>query len=751
MRDLAILPFVLSLACAAPNETAREEVAVGSKEAAPSAAAPTKKPWPPTRQHTVIDQVHGVPVPDPYRWLEDEKSPEVQAWMKAQDDYARASFRSISARGALAQRLKELLYVESVSVPVMRVLSGPGKGTGTRRFFYLRTHADREKAILYVRDGDAGKERVLLDPNQWSADQTVSLGAWFPSWNGRKVVFKEQPNAADEATLRVVDADSGEWSKVDVIDGGKYADPTWTPDSKGFFYEWLPSNPSIPTDERPGYTEIRFHRVGTDPSTDVQVHPKTGDPKTFLAQRLSRDGKYLFVYVIRGWSENDVYLKRMKPNAIPKPGESGEGFELLAKGDHARYAVTTWRDQLYLLTDEGAPRQRIFKVAAAHPERKNWKEIVAQDPQAALEDFNIVGEHLALSYLKAASTELRLATLDGRAARTIQLPSIGTASSASGLEDQPDAYFQFSSFTTPRQVYRASIPTGKTELWAKVELPIDATPFTVEQVSYPSRDGTRVSMFLVHRRDVRKDGSNPVLLYGYGGFNVSMTPDFKASIYPWLEAGGVYAVANLRGGGEYGKEWHDAGRLDKKANVFDDFIAAGEFLIREGFTRPDKLAIWGGSNGGLLVAAAMVQRPELFSAVVCAVPLIDMLRYHLFGSGRTWIPEYGSAENPAQLRFLHAYSPYQRVTRGVRYPAVLILSADHDDRVDPMHARKLAAAVQNATASEAPVMIRIERHAGHGGADQVRQAIELNADLFAFLFARFGMSPRGETARSTRN
>jgi prolyl oligopeptidase len=580
---------------------------------------------------------------------------------------------------------------------------------------------------------------------------SVSLGAWFPSWDGRKVVFKEQPNAADEATLKVVDVDSGAWSKVDVIAGGKYADPTWTPDSKGFFYEWLPTDPSIPVDERPGYTEIRFHRLGTDPATDVQVHPKTGDPKTFLAQRLSRDGKYLFVYVIRGWSENDVYLKRMKPNATPKVADSGKGFELLAKGEHARYSVSAWRDQLYILTDEGAPKQRIFKVAGARPERKHWKEIVPEDRQAALEDFNIVGEQLALNYLKAAATEIRLATLDGRPARTIQLPTIGTATSPAGLEDLPEAYFQFSSFTTPRQVYRTSVATDKTELWAKVELPIDASPYTVDQVWYPSKDGTRVSMFLVHRKDLRKDGASPVLLYGYGGFDVSLTPAFQALIYPWLEAGGVYAVANLRGGGEYGKEWHDAGRLEKKANVFDDFIAAGEFLVREGYTRPVKLAIWGGSNGGLLVAAAMVQRPDLFSAVVCAVPLIDMLRYHLFGSGRTWIPEYGSAEDERQFRALFAYSPYHHVKAGTAYPAVLMGSSDSDDRVDPLHARKFAAAVQNATVSGNPVMIRIERHAGHGGADQVRQAIDLNADLFAFLFARFGMSPGEGRTPSARN
>jgi prolyl oligopeptidase len=757
MRNAAFSPLLVLCACAIGHEATRGDAApsggapVTASTNAPAASAPHElRPWPSTRADSLVDTVHGVAIPDPYRWIEDEKSSEVQAWMKVQDAYARKHLQALPGRDVLARRLEQLLYVDSLGAPVMRVLSGARAPSGNRRFFYLRTHADREKAILYVRDGEDGKERALLDPNAWSQDQTVSLGRWFPSWDGRKVVFQRKPNAADEATLHVVDVDSGAWSTVDVIEGGKYADPSWTPDSKGFFYEWLPTDSSVPIHERPGHTEIRFHRLGTDPKTDAQVHPKTGDPKTFLGQQLSRDGKYLFVYVIRGWSENDVYLKRLVPNAAPTPADSGKGFQLLASGHDARYSISAWRDQFYILTDEGAPRQRVFKVSAAKPERKNWKEIVPEDAEASLDGLNVVGGHLSLAYLKGAATELRVATLDGKFVRHIQLPSIGSATNAIGLEDHDDAYLQFSSFTVPEQVYRTSIKTGKTALWAKVELPIDPTPYAVEQVWYPSRDGTKVSMFLVHRRDLKKDGSHPVLLNGYGGFNVSMTPSFKSSLYPWLEAGGVYAMPNLRGGGEYGKRWHDDGRLGKKQNVFDDFIAAAEFLVRERYARPERIAISGGSNGGLLVGAAMVQRPELFGAVVCAVPLLDMVRYHLFGSGRTWIPEYGSAEDAAQFAFIHAYSPYHHVKPGAKYPAVLLLSADHDDRVDPMHARKFAAAVQSATASSAPVMIRIERNAGHGGADRVRQAIELYADQFAFLFERFGMKPDTGMLSTTR-
>ncbi|MFP2929719.1 prolyl oligopeptidase family serine peptidase [Pyxidicoccus sp. 3LG] len=722
MRKLLVPALLCLAACANQKEAAREELPASASAAPPETQKESPRmAYPATRAEQIVDTLHGVQVADPYRWLEAEKAPEVQEWMKAQDALARGQLAKMPGRDALVSRYKELFYTDSISIPLRR------KG----RYFYIRTHKDKEKAVLYWRDGEKGQEKVLLDPNTWSKDGTVSMGVWVPSWDGKKLVFAQKPNAADEAVLHVVDVDSGEWSKVDVIEGGKYASPRWTPDNKGFYYAWLPTDPSIPVDARPGYTTIRFHPLGADPKADALVHPRTGDPTTFLQSDLSRDGKYLFIYIQRGWSENDVYWKR--------PGE--KDFRLLVKGHGAKYSVQAWKDVFYVTTDEGAPRQRVFAVDPKKPERAAWKEIVPEDPVAALqgEGINIVGGHLALEYLKDATTEVRITTLQGKPVRTVQLPGVGAASNLSGLEDEDEAYFVFTSFTTPRVVLKTSVSTGKTEEWARVELPMDPSAYMVEQVFYPSKDGTRVPMFVVSRKGLKRDGNAPTLLYGYGGFNVSMEPTFRASILPWLDAGGVYVVANLRGGGEYGKAWHEAGRMDRKQNVFDDFHAAAEYLIREKYTQPKKLAIHGGSNGGLLVGAAMTQRPELYGAVVCAVPLLDMVRYHLFGSGRTWIPEYGTAEKAEDFKTLHAYSPYHHVRPDVRYPAMLMMSSDHDDRVDPLHARKFVAAVQNAPGNQAPVLLRIEMNAGHGGADQVAKSIESSADLYAFLFHALGV------------
>ncbi|MCP3103819.1 prolyl oligopeptidase family serine peptidase [Myxococcus sp. K15C18031901] len=670
--------------------------------------------YPVTRADAVVDSVHGVPVADAYRWLEDEKAPEVQAWMRAQDTLARQTLAQVPVRDALVRRFNALFYVDAISTPMRR----------GDRYFYIRTHKDKEKSVLYWRDGENGPEKVLLDPNTWSADGSVSMGTWAPSWDGRKLAFAQRPNAADEAVLHVVDVDTGVWSEVDVIEGGKYASPKWTPDGKGFYYEWLPTDSSIPVDERPGHTTLRYHALGQSPAKDVVIHPRTGDPSTFLAGDLSRDGRYLFVVISRGWSENDIYWKRV--------GE--KDFRLLVKGEGATYSLHAWKDVFYVTTDEGAPKGRIFAVDPRHPERAAWKELVPEDTTASLQSLSVVGGHLALEYMKDATTEVRVTTLDGRPVRTVALPGVGAASNLYGLEDRDEAYFIFTSFTTPRLVFKTSVATGASSLWAKVELPMDPSAYTVDQVFYPSKDGTRVPMFLVYRKGLARDGNAPTLLYGYGGFNVNMQPAFRASILPWLDAGGVYAVANLRGGGEYGKEWHEAGRLGRKQNVFDDFHAAAEYLVREKYTQPRRLAIHGGSNGGLLVGAAMTQRPELYGAVVCAVPLLDMVRYHLFGSGRTWIPEYGSAEKPEDFQTLYAYSPYHHVRPDVRYPALLMMSADHDDRVDPMHARKFVAAVQNVVGNQAPALLRIEMNAGHSGADQVVRSIESSADLYAFLF-----------------
>ena len=687
-------------------------------------AAPTPAlPYPATRVTDASDTIHGVPVKDPFRWLEDVKSAEVQTWMNAEDDLARAELRKLPERDAIAARLKELYYIDSISAPRHR----------GERFFYTRRHADKEKTIVYVKKGKAGKEEVLFDPNTWSKDGSVALGGWTPSWDGKLVAYAVRKNNSDEATMYVHDVGKGKKSDVDVIEGAKYASASWTPKGDGFYYTWLPTDPSIKEADRPGFAEVRFHKIGQDPKKDAIVKGALHDPTSFLYADLSRDGRWLFLYVQHGWASIDLYVKDLKA------GKKAD-FHPLAVGKKAHFSAEAYKGVFYVTTDDGAPRSRVFAVNPKKLDEKDWKEIVPEQKDATIDGASILGGRLAISYLKNATSRLSVHELDGKKVRDVALPGVGTLGGPIGLEDEDTAYFSFTSFTTPNEIHEMSMKTGATKLYSKVKVPVDASPFTVEQVFYPSKDGTRISMFIVRRKDLQKNGETRALLSGYGGFQISETSVFMASIYPWLERGGLFAVPNLRGGGEYGEDWHKDGMLLKKQNVFDDFIGAAEYLIKEGYTRSDRLAIHGGSNGGLLVGAAVTQRPDLFSAALCAVPLLDMVRYHLFGSGKTWISEYGSADDADQFKALHAYSPYHHVKAGTKYPATLMLSADSDDRVDPMHARKFAAALQGATTG-GPVLLRIEKHSGHGGADMVKAAVEEGADRYAFALAHTKKGP----------
>jgi len=672
---------------------------------------------PPSRREDVVEVIHGTRVADPYRWLERADEPEVASWAKAQDDYARRELDALPHRDALRARLRELLYYDSLSPP---------RRYGTRVFF-TRQHADKEKAVYCVRGAD-GIERVWLDPNTMSDDGSVAVKGVFPSHDGRLVAYTLSRNNADAATLFVRDLETNRDLPIDRIDGARYAAPSWTPDSRGFYYTGLPTDPTIPPSELPGHAEVRFHRLGSDPRDDEIVHPALHDPTTFIHARVSHDGHFLFLTIARGFDAQDVSfadLRRGARELVP-----------LSKGTRAH--VIAHGDAFYVHTNDGAPRFRVMKVDPARPQRSAWRELVPERP-ATLTGFDVVGGHLELHYLERASSRLELRTLEGKYVRDLPLPSIGTTPGLVGRPDHDEAYFEFSSFATPPRIYRTSITTGRTELWHERDVPADTSQLEVEQVEYRSKDGTPISMFVVHRRDIVRDGNNPTILTGYGGFGLSMVPQFSPGPLLWLERGGVLAVPNLRGGGEYGEEWHEAGKLHKKQNVFDDFIAAAQWLVDQGYTRPAKLAIRGGSNGGLLVGAVSTQRPELFGAVVCAVPLLDMVRYHQFGAGRTWTSEYGSAEDPAQFRTLFAYSPYHRVASGRHYPPLLMLSADSDDRVDPMHARKYVAAMQEVTTAKTPVLLRIERNAGHGGGDNVRQAVEQAVDVYAFLFAQLAV------------
>jgi prolyl oligopeptidase len=713
-------------------------------------------------------------VEDPYRWLEKATAPAVQAWVTAQNAYARRFLDALPTQGELSRRFTELLYFDAVSPPLLR---------GSQEF-YSRRYKTKEKPVLKVRSaggGKAGEERTLIDPNELSADGSISLGNWFPSWDGKRLAYTLRANNADEATLYVRDVASGKDSAIDRIEGAKYANPTWTPDNRGFYYEWLPTDPGIPIAERPGRTEVRYHEVGTDPGKDRVVFPATGDPETFLSGGVSRDGRWLIVSVQRGWDQNDVYVRELNgkapagkravneksaaheqqaaaPQSGPPPGParslSGRerarasakqlGFQAFVSGLEALFNVFWWNGAFYVHTNNDAPNYRINKVKPADIANgvDHWREIVPESA-AKLDDARVIGGSLVLTYLENASSRIQVHDLDGKRLRSVQLPGIGSASGMVGDPDRDEAYYVFTSFTVPAQVYQTSVARGSSKLWSQVELPIDTSKMKVEQVWYNSKDGTRVSMFVVRPAGITLDGSHPTLLYGYGGFNVDMTPSFSPLSVVWLEHGGIFAVPNLRGGGEYGEAWHRAGMGANKQNVFDDFAAAAEYLVANGYTDSERLAIYGGSNGGLLVGASMVQRPELFRAVVCAVPLLDMVRFHLFGSGQTWVAEYGSPDDPTGFATLYDYSPYHHVLPGVKYPALLMMAADSDDRVDPMHARKFTAAVQWATPdSGRPALFRVEEQAGHGGADLVKKRVSYNSDLTAFLLQQLGTAKR---------
>ena len=586
-----------------------------AKSAAPAAADGREPPR--AKRQRIVDHLHGVDVQDPYRWLEDMRSPESRAWLKGQDRHARRVLGNLPERAALAKRISELSYLDMLNPPSRR---------GTRHFF-SRQHADREKLVYYWQEGEDGAPRVLIDPNTLSKDGSVAVHDLRVSWDGRWVAYKVSRNASDSATLEVMEVASGKISKVDRIEGARYADPSWTPESDGFYYTRLPVDPSIPEAELPGYAAVYFHRLGGDPKKDRLVRERTGDPKTAIAAELSRDGRFLFFYIQHGWNSTDLYYQDLRPDdgaagkTQPSSTPTRWQFKHFFTGQKAIASAVAWKGHIYVLTNWGAPRYRIFKVDPRKIAREHWREIIAEHKTAVLEDFSLVGEHLALQYLEKATSRLEIVTLEGKRVRTVSFPGLGSASGLSGNPEDDTAYFSYSSFTTPWTVYRTSIRRGGRKVYFKLKAPVDPAPYKVEQVRYASSDGTQVTMFIVRRKAAPLDGSTPFILTGYGGFNVNLTPSFSASRFAWLERGGGLAIPNLRGGGEYGETWHQAGMLKNKQRSFDDFIAAARFLVEKRYTSPERLAIVGGSNGGLLVGAAMTQSPVLPLGGHCLVDL----------------------------------------------------------------------------------------------------------------------------------
>jgi prolyl oligopeptidase len=681
---------------------------------------------PPTRTVDAADTLFGVRVADPYRWLEDARAPEVQGWMTAQDAAARAALASVPFRETLRRRLAELGRVATLTVPVLR----------DGRLFHRSRPTGAEKAILYWRPTADAADRVLLDPAQLSGDGSTALHAWAPSDTGRLLAYGISPKNADEQTLRVREVDSGR-DRPDEIPFARWSSASWTPDDAGFFYTFTPpADAAIPEAQRNAHSTIRYHRLGTPAAKDAVVRGPTGDATFFQGAVVSSDGRWLIASVFRGWSANDVFIRDLRTH----PPEKGEtGWRPLVAGRSAQFSAEWHGGVFYVRTDDGAKRGKVVVIDPDRPAPEAWRVLVPEDAEASIDGAGIVGGKLVLFYTRKATNEVELRTLAGALERRLETPPAVAIEGFAGEADRPEIFWGYSSLTAPTVVRRGRVDTASASEWGRVSLPVDLGAYETRQVTYRSKDGTPVTMFLVHKKGLARDGKTPFLLNGYGGFAISILPQFSGRRVPWLEAGGAIALPNLRGGAEYGEAWHQAGMREQKQNVFDDFIAAAEFLIAEGYTSRERLVISGRSNGGLLMGAMLTQRPDLFRAVICGVPLLDMVRYHRFGAGMTWVDEYGSAETEAGFRTLHAYSPYHRVRPGTVYPTVLFLSADTDDRVDPLHARKMAAALQAATKG-GPVLLRIERNAGHGGADKLSQEIDEDADVFAFLMDAVGLS-----------
>jgi len=694
----------------------------GADDSSTNASSPAAPPK--AKVDVVEETIQGHKIADPYRWLEDPNRPDTQEFVRGELAYTRAILDPLPGRDQIHKRLTELLSVGTINAPQI----------GGKYYFYTRREGTQNQPVLLVREEIHGKDRALVDVNQLAADGTVALDWWYPSDDGNYVAYGTSPSGSEESTLHVIETATGKLLP-DAIDRTRFASLTWKKDNSGFYYGRNPRKGDVPAGEEVYHVKIFYHALGNDPDKDALIFAAKGKMENIPSAQLGDDDdRWLLLSVFESWTKTDLYLQDLK-NATP-PVELTSGKEFLYSGE-------IHKGKLYITSNEDAPRFRVFVVDAAHASRENWKEIIPQS-DAVLKGTGVIGGKLFAQYEKNVNSQLKLFELDGKPIQDIPLPTIGTVTGTGGRWDRNEAFFSFSSFTVPPSVYQVDLSSRQSKLWDKVDAPgIDPSAYEVKQVWYASKDGTRVPMFVFCQKGLALDGRNPALLTGYGGFNVSNTPEFRASRFVWLEHGGVFAVANLRGGAEFGEEWHRAGMLDKKQNVFDDFIAAAEYLIAERYTDKEHLAIQGGSNGGLLMGAALTQRPDLFRAVVCQVPLLDMLRYQNFQIAKLWIPEYGSADDPKQFEWLYAYSPYHHVKAGTEYPAILFMTADTDTRVDPMHAKKMAALLQAEAANgqnrQRPILLRIDIKAGHGAGKPITKQIEEQTDVYSFLFWQLGV------------
>jgi len=676
---------------------------------AQSAPAEPKTP-PPTRTDNVVEAFHGVEVADPYRWLEDQDSPETRAWIDAQNAYTDSLLAAIPGREQLKQRLTALLKIDFISLPYER------KG----RYFFLKRLPNQEQPVLYVRKGLRGNDEALIDPHPLSPDHTTTVGIRSVSPDGKLLIYAIRQGGEDETTPYLLDVDAHK-ELADRLPKGRYFDLSLTPDTRAIYYSRM----------TPEGSRVFVHRVGSDPGQDQELFGRGYGPEKIISSEISEDGRYLLIHVLYGSAgdRTEIYVQNLAEHGPIVP---------IVNDLSARFRAWVAGDQLFLQTNWKAPKGRILVVDLKNPARERWREAVPES-DAVIEDLYPAGGKLVVLFTQNASSRLKLLEPSGRLVREVPLPAIGSVSAIRGRWRSKDVFFQFESFHIPPTIYRYGVAGGRQEVWERVRASVESTKYEVKQVWYASKDGTKVPMFLVHARGIKLDGSNPTLLTGYGGFNVSETPEYTSRAAAWITGGGVYALPNLRGGGEFGEEWHRAGMHEKKQNVFDDFLAAAAWLIQNGYTNPSRLAIRGGSNGGLLVGAALTQRPDLFGAVVCAYPLLDMLRYQRFLVARWWVPEYGSSDDPEQFKYIHAYSPYQNVKPGVKYPAVLFLTGDSDTRVAPLHARKMTARLQAASSSGLPVLLHYDTKAGHSGGTPISKQVDDLTDELGFVFWRLNV------------
>ena len=682
--------------------------------------------YPETRREDVVESQFGAEVADPYRWLENDvrNDPAVRQWVTAQNEVTERYLATLPARQAFRERMTQVYNFERFGIPVKRA----------DRYFYTRNSGLQNQSVLYMREGLNGAPRVIIDPNGWSPDGTVALGEWEASKDGRRIAYAIQEGGSDWRTVRVLDVDSGRVLE-DEIRWVKFSPLDWAHDGSGFYYSRFPQPQAGQEFQSTNQNQaVYFHRVGTAQSGDRLVFAQPDRPALGNAGEVSDDGRWLIVSSSEGTDARyDITLIDLaRPTATPR--------RFIAGLEHDWTFIGNIGADFYWRTNRDAPRQRIVVTDVSRPDLQ-IREIVPQD-EATLGDASIVGNQLIASYLVDARTEVRTYDREGRRLGEVQLGGIGTATGFSGDATSTETFYSFASYNRPPTIYRYDAASGQTSVFAQSELSFDPADYVVRQAFYNSRDGTRIPMFVMHRRDLDLARPQPTLLYGYGGFNIAQQPAFQPRWLTWVDMGGVLAVANLRGGGEYGQAWHDAGRRANKQNVFDDFIAAGEYLIAQRITTSRQLAIEGRSNGGLLVGAAINQRPELFAAALPGVGVMDMLRFNRFTAGRYWTDDYGFPDREEDFRILRAYSPYHNIRSGVRYPAVLATTADTDDRVVPGHSFKYIAALQAADTGPMPKLIRIETRAGHGSGKPTEMQIEEYSDMYAFIAHHTGLRPR---------